>query len=760
MSIVVCGYYNKNNFGDELYKDSMRLFFKDFDLVFCGPDDIICANSDAIVFGGGDVINDYFHERWTKNIKRSSTLKIALSVGLPFPKSVHSGYLDNMDHVFLRNTTDLGLVQSRIGSEFTHYLPDLAFMLDYNRTRYRKRNIGIFPIPMTEDEFRDLFKIISVLLKSKYHVTVFRFDTSGTEIDDSSVLNRFGKFRDKRFKLDYTHYSTEKMLEKMAKLSGAICYRFHSHILCTILGVPFVSMSNTRKVNLYLQENGLTELANRTDLFDILNSKEISNRLLKIAEYNRELLKTDQVNNIIRFRRERNLEKGVSVDQLHEDTLKMMKSIDTSDMNTSKAELIAQFISLGLTKIPDSKYVYGTIENILKGINIFDIIKWIAEDFEPRKIFSSKNGLFNVEYIKQVGDEEIHRSGWNYVVNNMLKFNNPYGILLDTYLDRTFHWCEDSLRLQGIIPYTGLWMGFVHHTDLEWYSEYNINRMFKKRSFQQSLKTCKGIFVLSNYLNEKLTNKFREIGMDIPVYTLYHPTEFPDKTFCYDNFRGNLVQIGAWLRDPLGIFKIETCLNKYSLKGKNMENYFPPKEIYFTSKKPKDKFYVNMLCRDKCSMFIQCLKEYLVENKYFSTETPAELYLTDSKESIIHTDLSKRVNDLINSVKIIEKVDNNEYDRILSESAVFIRLFDCSAVNTVIECIVRNTPIIVNRHPALVEILGDKYPLFYTSLSEVDNLTKYLSILRGHEYLKKLDKSQLRIDNFITTLLNHIENWS
>ena len=68
--------------------------------------------------------------------------------------------------------------------------------------------------------------------------------------------------------------------------------------------------------------------------------------------------------------------------------------------------------------------------------------------------------------------------------------------------------------------------------------------------------------------------------------------------------------------------------------------------------------------------------------------------------------LIKYIKELDSSVKIIDKLSNEDYDNLLTKNIVFIKLVDASAVNTIIECIVRNTPIIVNRLPATEELLG------------------------------------------------------
>jgi hypothetical protein len=101
-----------------------------------------------------------------------------------------------------------------------------------------------------------------------------------------------------------------------------------------------------------------------------------------------------------------------------------------------------------------------------------------------------------------------------------------------------------------------------------------------------------------------------------------------------------------------------------------------------------------------------------------------------------------------NNVEIIRYLENDDYDKLLKSNIVFIKLLGASAVNTVIECVVRNTPIIINKLPAIVEVLGEHYPLYYNTLEEATNIITIKNIEKAYNYLKKMDKSQLKMESF------------
>jgi hypothetical protein len=93
---------------------------------------------------------------------------------------------------------------------------------------------------------------------------------------------------------------------------------------------------------------------------------------------------------------------------------------------------------------------------------------------------------------------------------------------------------------------------------------------------------------------------------------------------------------------------------------------------------------------------------------------------------------------VLESVVALDFVSNRRYDRLLSENIVFLDLIDASANNAIIECIARNTPLLVNPIPPVIEYLGENYPFFYNSLEEAARKAENLDlVLETHRYLEK-----------------------
>lgn len=76
------------------------------------------------------------------------------------------------------------------------------------------------------------------------------------------------------------------------------------------------------------------------------------------------------------------------------------------------------------------------------------------------------------------------------------------------------------------------------------------------------------------------------------------------------------------------------------------------------------------------------------------------------------------------TVEVRERVDSVTYESTLARSVVFLNLLDAYANTTVVECLARATPLIVNRLTGVEEYLGADYPLFYDTLDEAAALLR------------------------------------
>lgn len=293
-----------------------------------------------------------------------------------------------------------------------------------------------------------------------------------------------------------------------------------------------------------------------------------------------------------------------------------------------------------------------------------------------------------------------HRSGWLYVLKFLKKLHQPGGILLDSFIERTFCW-KPGGPAANLEP----WIGFIHVPPNvpKWFQyEQSNDYIFNTEYWKKSSPYCRGLFTLSHYHRENLGKK-----LDIPINHLIHPTEIPRVKWNWKKFNANrekkIVQVGWWLRKLHTIFQLPT--QKYK--------------------------------------------------KIFLRITHADLDALMKKEREMLIKEGQFDDNMYETVQSITFIPNKAYDRLISENLVIINLYDSNANNTVIECIARNTPLLVNPIEPVVEYLGEDYPFYFSSLEEAAHKAEDLDLVyQTHQYLlnhpiKEKLKGDYFLENFV-----------
>lgn len=814
MSILILGFYDRGNLGDETYKVVFPRLLPGHTCTFCNIDDPVDVSSYRyLICGGGDLINEYFVSRIEKILPTFHGKKIALSVGISYPSYLEHPCLDLFDDVYCRNISDVRRLQRSIGHR-AHYLPDAAFLMEAPASDIRiplaklqlqiRPRIGLFLAAnafyrhkdTTSSLHRSVLELIDHLARN-YEVTLFRFNSGGTSDQDDVRINSWMMkhiaFTSRPYvSMDSTVYTPEAMLSQMRQLDIALCMRYHAHVFATIVGLPIVSLNISRKAGLLMLEMNLSEYiclprsdpngaALSFDLSEVvsklrslqLNRVSVVSQLLSYAERSRFLLRSchsgilSQPRTAIVAR----LNRCLNPDQIVKELLEHSNRVDMRQM--------AQLISLKTTGRRISEYNYGTEQHLqnmpLHAGKLRSMVEWILQDLAAKRRYDRK---FNLDYMLQDDYRGLHRAGWSFVMDGLRSLSYPNGVLLDTFIDRTFHWEERNLIDQGIIPYTSPWVGFLHHTNDTTYSPHNAVDLFAKESFRASLSSCCGLYVLSETLANWCRDALTVLGhSDILVDVLIHPTAFVRRNFSLGKYHANtnkrLILIGAWYREPFSIYELclpnQCPLRKCALRGPRMESSFLPDrfhlnlaELFTSTPVVENASEEATICRPTdrgilSNKWIRGLLAYYSIHHYPVTSID---YDVNKKPSVSVYDLSGQRNNLlsmdletkISSVTILPHHSDDAYDELLEKNLVFLKLVDASAVNTVIECIVRSTPIVVNRLPALEEALGKEYPLFYDRLEEVGSLLTDANIERAYNYLTQLDTERYRLENFLASI--------
>jgi hypothetical protein len=113
--------------------------------------------------------------------------------------------------------------------------------------------------------------------------------------------------------------------------------------------------------------------------------------------------------------------------------------------------------------------------------------------------------------------------------------------------------------------------------------------------------------------------------------------------------------------------------------------------------------------------------------------------MAKEKEILVREGAFAGVN--LDSASLVPYLSNPDYDLLLSRNIAFMFLYDSSACNAIVECMVRHTPLLINPLEAVVEYLGEGYPFYFQTLPEAAaKLMNRDLIYRTHEYLQRLPR--------------------
>jgi hypothetical protein len=288
-----------------------------------------------------------------------------------------------------------------------------------------------------------------------------------------------------------------------------------------------------------------------------------------------------------------------------------------------------------------------------------------------------------------------HRSGWPYALSALKRYGDPgRPFLIDDYIERTF--LSPRSRLTPLV-HSKPWIAIVHHPPdaPEWYEPHRLQRLQGNPNWQASLPNLRLVATLGSNLTSWVKETWRK-----PCVTLRHPTAEPSRKWSVGRFQANadkqLVQIGSYLRNTQAIYQVAT----------------PP-----AIRKVRLIQTAEWVARahEKC------------RERYSHRQ---EVGVVDER-AMLH---------------------DVAFDSLLTCNVVFIELIAAVANNTIVECIARNTPVVVNRLAGPVDYLGGDYPLFFNDLCEVEGLLTEERILAAHKHLKNVDKSWIRGKFFAESL--------
>ena len=204
----------------------------------------------------------------------------------------------------------------------------------------------------------------------------------------------------------------------------------------------------------------------------------------------------------------------------------------------------------------------------------------------------------------------------------------------------------------------------------------------------------------------------------------------------------------ASAQNCLGLFVLSTYVKDY-LQSAGCE--IPVARILYPAE-PTDRFF-------SLDRFLARSPRRIVSGGEFLRNFQPFFYLNApgfSKQLLMHEGFKWQSIVPNDSVELLGRVSDDEYDALLEDSVVFLNLRDAPANTAVVECIVRNTPILINPLPGIVEYLGEDYPFYYASMEEAEAKLQQPALIREtSQYLSASPiRSALTGESFLAALQN------
>lgn len=317
--------------------------------------------------------------------------------------------------------------------------------------------------------------------------------------------------------------------------------------------------------------------------------------------------------------------------------------------------------------------------------------------------------VWNLERKRHPVGINFHRAGWPWVYDQLRQRTGDDGIHLCDFVEERFCYWFAGITKPPLIAPAGTypkidvpWVGIFHHP-------WNLPPWANQREHPRNIlagadfRASKPGLKLAVALTEYLGGWLRDM-LDVPVAVVKYPTEVPVQRWTTAAWRNNLwprlISLGHWCRNTKLLYQIPP------IRGWGKIRMLPE----FAHVQEWD------------ALLGQCYADGRLPNR-------------TTRESYVET---------------VGYQPNVILDDLLSSNVVVMEVFDASASTVLVECIARATPIIVNRHPAIVEYLGSDYPLYFREPVEIPDLLP--CVMEGHFYLMGMDREWLSGERFCEDL--------
>jgi ADP-ribosylglycohydrolase len=361
------------------------------------------------------------------------------------------------------------------------------------------------------------------------------------------------------------------------------------------------------------------------------------------------------------------------------------------------------------------------------GCGIFFLPTYQMEMMECVSVTMSAGTLPKLRFPNGHLTSEFCPAQWRSAMESLRTLQCEGGTLCDPHIEWSF------LAVADVAVRHEDWIGFSHTSFGGHFSTgSDASALFEDTVFLDSLKTCRGVFVFSSDFALAWQDALVKAGFpSIEVLALTYPaySQKPGKVFSTGKFMANknrkILQVGTRDRRLFGLAAVRPCHESIPL-GECLS--------------------VRKACLTRAP-----LSAYLprLHSAY------EEVQASDEERSLVGgaLDFSARAVACIMSVGHMVPAD---YQSLFVDNVIFLHVERPSLVTVLLEAYVRNCPVLVNRYPAAVEVLGSDYPLFFDDILMAEEVLTMENIRKAAAMLAARNKDMYDIRTFFSAVTESV----
>lgn len=305
--VLVYGFYGKENFGDELFKDAFRHLWPEFDFRFVNKilqKDI--DETDAIIFGGGSFL--YARPNVTYDVKFNTKILYVGVGGETEIDDLHKYLMGNAELVSLRTPEFIPKIAGTlVDANRVIASPDIVFSLkrklNLQREKRAEKSLLVLPnaecVPRASDphwkhlgweHYKNEFAQALDELREEGYKLMFASMCENESMSDAWAISEIVARMDKRKRVDCVGITVKGLLTKsmMEEFSCVVTQRLHGAVIADLANLPYVVVHHHDKLRTLDPCTGVKQPYFEMSKRSILNA-------IKFAEYQGSGLNVDVI---------------------------------------------------------------------------------------------------------------------------------------------------------------------------------------------------------------------------------------------------------------------------------------------------------------------------------------------------------------------------------------------------------------------------------------------------------------------------------